>query len=411
MMSLRPGSPFFFGISPSVFIVSAKSRSYAEAMNAEGRRLDIATTAVLVFASAKTAEHLVAGIPAAARAAREVGLVDGPTRCVFAVAGGWTPSARCLSELRRLTPQLSWTVADPPNASGDTLYLRGAALPPAAAIASRADHPATVGGADHPAIVGGVAETAGWRHAESADLAELDRAGRAIVAATGKPGDGIVSRHINRPISHAISRLLLRLPGVEPVHATLGTLALGLAMAAALFLGGDTGLLWGALLFQAASIFDGVDGEIARATFRASDTGARLDSLTDMATNLAFVAGVTVNLGQQGHRLAAAASVASFLMLATGLLLIGLRTSAMGGPFTFDLIKHHVRRRDTRLTRWLTFLTMRDFIALACAVLILAGLGPHTLVGLALGVAVWLAVTLAVLFRTRTERPTQSTSP
>ena len=62
--------------------------------------------------------------------------------------------------------------------------------------------------------------------------------------------------------------------------------------------GGKAGLILGAILFQAASVIDGVDGEMARATFRATDLGATLDSAVDMATNFLFVLGLTIHLGR-----------------------------------------------------------------------------------------------------------------
>ena len=65
-------------------------------------------------------------------------------------------------------------------------------------------------------------------------LAELERR---IVRQTAKAGDGIISRHINRPISQSISRRLLRLAWIRPVHATWGTALLAVAMLAALLLG------------------------------------------------------------------------------------------------------------------------------------------------------------------------------
>ena len=61
--------------------------------------------------------------------------------------------------------------------------------------------------------------------------------------------------------------------------------------------GGKTGLILGGILFQAASVIDGVDGEMARATFRATDFGKTLDSAVDMATNFLFVSALTLHLG------------------------------------------------------------------------------------------------------------------
>jgi CDP-L-myo-inositol myo-inositolphosphotransferase len=140
-----------------------------------------------------------------------------------------------------------------------------------------------------------------------ADCSAMKVASRQIVASTGKSGDGIVSRYVNRPISRAITRVLLRFPGIRPHHATAAAGAIGILMAASLLVGGKAGLLLGAILFQLASIVDGVDGEIARATFRSSSAGAMWDSLTDAATNISFIGGVTVNLWLRGFEDAAAA--------------------------------------------------------------------------------------------------------
>lgn len=338
---------------------------------------------VVAFSSAKTAEFSVAGLPAIARAAREIALsaqTEDGRRCVFVVPD-WTPSDRCLAELDRLASRLDWEIASTAPALPRARYLRGEAMLGAGGI--RAAEEAHARPRDR---------------AEALWLSDLAQAGKDIVAATGKPGDGIVSRYINRPVSQAITRRLLRIPGVTPFHATLGTAALCAAMAAALFLGGEAGMIAGALLFQAASMFDGVDGEIARATFRSSASGAMLDSLIDAVTNLAFIAGLSFNLWQQGYDTAAAAGAAGLAMLAVGLLAIGQRSRAMGGPFTFDVIKDHFRPGRSRLMQWLTWLTMRDFIAAASVVLVLAQLAPLALIAFAVVAAGWLAVTLGVLF-------------
>ena len=43
-----------------------------------------------------------------------------------------------------------------------------------------------------------------------------------------------VSRWLNRPISQTISRILLAMPGVRPIHATFGTGLIALLMFAAM---------------------------------------------------------------------------------------------------------------------------------------------------------------------------------
>ena len=86
------------------------------------------------------------------------------------------------------------------------------------------------------------------------------RAGWALLRGTVKPGDGIVSRWLNRRISRPISAFLLLFPFIRPIHATIGTALIGVAMLIALLTGSYTGMIWGSFLFQFASIFDGVDG-------------------------------------------------------------------------------------------------------------------------------------------------------
>ena len=354
---------------------------------------------VLLFSSAATANCLVAGIPAAARAAHQVVLGAQAGQCDIAVPGGWQPGEWLRSELARLAPATSFRFADADAiAPGpETIYISGEALFPAAEIRAALENPLALprGMAKNPANIPDHRQ-----QSEASRIADLKKAGNAILLATGKAGDGIVSRYVNRPVSRAMSRFLLRFPGITPLHATFGTAACAIAMALCLFQGGPAGLVPGALFYQAASIVDGVDGEIARATFRTSDRGAMLDSLIDAATNLAFIAGLAFNMWLQGEKLSAAAGVAGLVMLAGGLFLIGMRARASGGPFTFDGIKHHVQARRSTLMQWLTWITMRDFYAAAAAVAILAGFAAETLIVFLVGTTGWFIVTLSVLVST-----------
>jgi CDP-L-myo-inositol myo-inositolphosphotransferase len=170
-------------------------------------------------------------------------------------------------------------------------------------------------------------------------------------------------------------------------------------MAMCLFSGEPSGLVLGALLFQLASIIDGVDGEIARATFRTSRSGSMLDSLTDAATNLAFFAGVAGNLWLTGQYWPAAAGAAGLALLFFGLLVIGLRALASNRPFSFDGVKEHFGVRPSNLKQWLTWLTMRDFYAAAAALFVIVGLAAQMLVIFAVIAAGWLAISLVVLSR------------
>jgi CDP-L-myo-inositol myo-inositolphosphotransferase len=59
-------------------------------------------------------------------------------------------------------------------------------------------------------------------------------------------------------------------------------------------------LLWTGVLFQLASILDGVDGEMARATLTESEAGARLDTIVDQLTYVTCFAGVTIGWFREG---------------------------------------------------------------------------------------------------------------
>ena len=345
----------------------------------------------LVFENAATVECNVAGLPAGARAVHALTALareDGIDGCTLVADRGWTASGDLILECERLAPGLPIRFAQTPPAS-DAMAISGEAF--VAALARR--H----GAASRDDVLFALVD-ARLRPARPQDA--LRRASRDILTATGKGGDGIVSRYLNRPISRAISGQLLKIRGFEPSHASIGTALLGLCMALALVFGGQAGLIAGAVLFQAASIFDGVDGEMARATYRTSKFGAALDSAIDAGTNLAFLLGVTINVALAGDTLGAGAGGIALVTLAAGLALIGRRARATRQPLNFDVVKGHFRQRDHNIVMdCLIHLTMRDFYALACALLILAGLTHFVLVAFATVALGWFAVTTFVLAR------------
>ncbi|MER3487429.1 MAG: hypothetical protein C4307_01170, partial [Chloroflexota bacterium] len=122
------------------------------------------------------------------------------------------------------------------------------------------------------------------------------RAERGLVArAATKAGDGPVARYLNRRLSQPISLLLLR-AGATPWVGTALAFVFGLAAAILVGLGSlwTGALIAGGLLVQVASVVDGVDGEMARASLRRSQTGAFIDSLLDRAVDAAVVAALAV---------------------------------------------------------------------------------------------------------------------
>src|SRR5262249_25000365 len=114
-----------------------------------------------------------------------------------------------------------------------------------------------------------------------------DLAGR--TAAT----DGYLARALDRRLSRRLTRFALPRP-VTPNQITLFGLGVGLAGAAGLATGSYGGRPAGALALMASSILDGVDGELARARFEQSPSGARLDLMGDYITHLAAFLGLGI---------------------------------------------------------------------------------------------------------------------
>lgn len=298
------------------------------------------------------ADRRVAGVAAAARVLRRLA-EDGAERAVLAVPGGSVRGAT-LTDIARLAPGMAVEITS--------------------------------------------SNAAGWPSA--ARLRSAD-----ILRATGKPDDGLVSRWLNRPVSRAITGLLLHVPGIRPIHATIGTAAIALAMFVALLAGGTAGLVAGGLLYHAASVFDGVDGEIARATFRTSRSGALLDSLIDMATNFLFGVGLTLNLAAR-EPLALAVGAWGVGLFILGMAAISFGASADRRPFSMNGVKERLRAGGgsaflARSVEVLITISSRDFCALLAAVMVLAGWAMALLIFYAAAASVWILFVLGALIGPR----------
>jgi CDP-L-myo-inositol myo-inositolphosphotransferase len=217
------------------------------------------------------------------------------------------------------------------------------------------------------------------------------------VGSTGKPSDGLVSRWLNRPISQRISWLLLHIPALRPLHVTAVTASLAPLMLAVLALGGQAGLIAGGLLFHLASVLDGVDGEMARATFRTTRRGASLDSAVDMATNFLFLVGLTINLWRRDGAWMGGLGLWSIGAMLVGNALIARRTRAGGAPLGYDLLKRSRGRigGPLDLAYWVVqTLTGRDCFAFLFMALILVGLERVALSIFGGVAAIWLTYVL-----------------
>lgn len=131
--------------------------------------------------------------------------------------------------------------------------------------------------------------------------AESARTGeRVLFRALRKPQDGWTSRHLNRYISLAISRVLVR-TALTPNQVSVAILAVGIFGAVMAARGDYLSLVIGATAFQAQSVLDGCDGEMSRVTYRGSLAGQWLDTVGDDLTNYGFFAGAAYGLYQTSN--------------------------------------------------------------------------------------------------------------
>jgi choline kinase len=127
-----------------------------------------------------------------------------------------------------------------------------------------------------------------WRDVDTPQDARAAKA--ALRRSLGKDTDGPVSRWLNRPLS---TRISMALAPLRPAPDLISLVAFALGLAGAALLAAGQGLA-GALLVHAASVTDGVDGEVARLQLRGGPRGALLDGVLDRVADATILAGLGV---------------------------------------------------------------------------------------------------------------------
>jgi phosphatidylglycerophosphate synthase len=118
---------------------------------------------------------------------------------------------------------------------------------------------------------------------------------RLLFRSLRKKQDGWTSRYLNRYISLALTRLLVK-TRLLPNQVSVVILGIGLVGAWFASRGDYASIVLGAFLFQAQSVLDGCDGEMSRVTHRGSRTGEWLDTIGDDLTNYGFFGGLGLGL-------------------------------------------------------------------------------------------------------------------
>jgi phosphatidylglycerophosphate synthase len=198
-----------------------------------------------------------------------------------------------------------------------------------------------------------------------------------------KPQDGFVSRFLNRPISRCITPFLLKF-AIHPSAWTISIFVLPL-IACLFFVRGDyVSVVIGAAIFQAFSILDGCDGEIARAKNLESKSGERLDHFCDFLASLLYVLALGLGL----HRLSEGV-VCAVLITANEWLLRGGKSENLVASSTLHeslyarhrgMIGHSgLLNLGERFVWWLFQLTKRDMAVFVFLVIALLGLAEWIL--------------------------------
>jgi phosphatidylglycerophosphate synthase len=208
------------------------------------------------------------------------------------------------------------------------------------------DSPSASSGAPLPYLL--PSGEAGPREAES-------RLINALADAT-RESNGYLTRMVDRRISRRISPWLARW-GIRPNWITLMGTLIGLTGAWLLSQTTYLAHLAGTLMFLAAVIVDGVDGEVARLTLQESVFGHYLDIFTDNLVNVAVFVGLALGLSR-------ATGDARYLYALLGLL--GGFGLCVLSVYQI-LLKEEGSQKGSRITRWLGFLANRDFAYLLVA--------------------------------------------
>ena len=169
--------------------------------------------------------------------------------------------------------------------------------------------------------------------------------------------DGPVARHINKRISLPISLILSKL-WISPNTITAVNIIIGVFSGVFVADGNRyEHILFGAILFQIASIVDGCDGEVAKLTFRCTKFGQYADTICDNLSLGSFLTGLIAGYWRHTHSFVAF-TVGALLIFTTAItffwMIRFLRNKTNSASLvTFD--KEYLRNLKNQ-PKWLIFL-------------------------------------------------------
>jgi len=201
--------------------------------------------------------------------------------------------------------------------------------------------------------------------------ADRKMAENALFSSLIKQTDGFLASHINRKISLAVTRRLIR-TRITPNQMSLVSIAIGLLAALLLLIDSYTAQVLAAMLFLAHSILDGCDGELARLKFMESRFGGILDYWGDNIVHIAVFGCLGIGLTMHSNTMMplwlGAAAVLGTLISASLVFIHTMQSKAASGPLYTSVST----TRASAMSKIADMLSRRDFIYL---VLILALFG------------------------------------
>ncbi|MGB3051094.1 MAG: CDP-alcohol phosphatidyltransferase family protein [Polyangiales bacterium] len=214
-------------------------------------------------------------------------------------------------------------------------------------------------------------ELSGYDFLDVSSETKRRRAERLLLLRTEKSTDGPVARVLNRPQSRFFSFWFLKM-GLSANAASALSLLIGLGCG---YAAAQPGALWLAatgILFQFASMFDGVDGEMARVTLRDSKLGAAIDAAADNLTYLATLVGFGIGWAREGITTVEGGSlvtVSALIVLTLLRVLLFVRKYAPNASFVFfdSSLRRAARESDSLSFRIIDIFfraTRRDLLAL-----------------------------------------------
>ncbi len=234
-------------------------------------------------------------------------------------------------------------------------------------------------------------------HLPITDAEAVQEASNRLWKACRKPEDGIVAQLLNRHISIAISKRLVS-TNIGPNHVTALTFLLGVAAAVAAAGGGYLGFLLAGLIYQANSVIDGVDGELARVRYEFSFLGEWLDTISDDLADLFFYIGLGIGAWHTVPPpsflpdttwlllgLSAAAGKLLSMAVYYRWLIANERGDLLAFQWSFEEPSNEAGSPLQRLLSSTRYLFRKDFIVFAAMLCAIAGALPYLLFALAPG--------------------------